>query len=88
MLDSHYLPMFQVKFKIRCLKYYFLALLHVELHGKIHVRIDLCHLHWVYSVQCICNYENINLYIDKFKITLIANKKSIASEENRKVTYT
>ena len=86
MLDSHYLPIFKVKFKMKYLKYYFLALLLIELHGKIHVWIDFSHLHWVYSVQCICIYENI--CIGKFNITLIANEKTIASAENRKVTYT
>lgn len=58
MLDLQFLPIFKIKMK--SLKYYFLALFLVELHGKIHVWIDFRHLHWVYSVPSICNvYENI-----------------------------
>ena len=88
MIDSHYLPIFKENFKMKYLRFYFTARLHVKLHGKIYVWFDLCHLHWVYSFQRIYNNENANHSIDNTKINFLVNKKTIAGKGNLKVTYT
>ena len=77
MLDSHYLSFFKVNVKVTSLKFYFTALLLLQLHGEIHEWLNLLRLNWFYSFQCIYKCKNVNLSRNNAEINLIVNEKTI-----------